>query len=89
MHSSENRWKSPQFCKSCRQTGPEKVSFLAPQPSFAAFFSGGLTRSPVSTTPHHFLRTTVSAVQKFFSRAAKLGKKTLREDAKLLDRSGV
>jgi hypothetical protein len=48
---SENRAKSPQFLNFCSQTGPEKVSRFTPLASFHALFSGGQTRSPVSTTP--------------------------------------
>jgi hypothetical protein len=50
-HCPENRGKSPQFCNSDPQTGPEKVSCSMLQAGFAAFFSGGQTSSPVSTTP--------------------------------------
>jgi hypothetical protein len=51
LHSPENRRKSPQFRNFGPQTGPEKMSRRTPQPSFTAFFSGGHTRSPVSTSP--------------------------------------
>src|SRR4029450_38682 len=48
-YCSENRGKSPQFCKFCSQAGPEKVSSCTPYPRFRAFFSKGQTRSPVPT----------------------------------------
>ena len=51
LHSSENRWKSPQLRRFRRQTGREKVSRRTPQPSFRAFFSVGHMRSPVSKAP--------------------------------------
>jgi hypothetical protein len=51
LHSSENRWKSPQFRNFGHRTGPERMSRCPPQPSLRAFFSAGQTRSPVSTTP--------------------------------------
>ena len=47
---SENRGKWPQFRSSFLQTGPEKVLRSTPDASFRAFFSGGHSRSPVSTT---------------------------------------
>src|ERR1700693_1772753 len=51
LHCPENRGKWPQFRGSFFQTGPEKILFSTPHASFRASFSGGQTRSPVSTTP--------------------------------------
>src|SRR6266513_598146 len=50
LHYRENRNRLPQFGDSCARTGPEKVSRRTPLTTFAAFFSGGQTLSPVSTT---------------------------------------
>ena|ERR1017187_7338330 len=49
LDCSENHGKRPQFHSSCFQTGPEKILLSTPQVSFRASFSGGQTRSPVST----------------------------------------
>jgi len=51
LHSSENRWKAPQFPNFCFQTGPEKMSHCRSQAILLAFFSEGTTCSPVSTIP--------------------------------------
>jgi hypothetical protein len=49
LDCSENRGERPQFRSSCFQTGPEKVVLSTPQVRVRASFSGGQTRSPVST----------------------------------------
>jgi Putative transposase len=51
LNSSENLGKWPQFSDFPLKTGPEKMSRRRPMPSFVPFFSGGPTRSPVSTSP--------------------------------------
>jgi hypothetical protein len=48
---SGNCRKWARFRNSCPQSGPEKVSCSLLPASFAAFFSGGQTSSPVSKTP--------------------------------------
>src|SRR5205814_4289394 len=47
LHYRENRKKLPQLGDSCPRTGPEKVSRRTPLTTFATFFSGWLTFSPV------------------------------------------
>src|ERR1035438_2561784 len=50
LDCSGNCRKLAHFRNSCSQSGPEKVSCSLLPASFAAFFSGGHTSSPVSTT---------------------------------------